>query len=131
MEQYIDETPWDGLRFGALNPPNSGELSNYSWNHHRYKIAIGPDRTAVERDGEVRFEANAGVVVRNYKLDPNTLSFSIRTLRSTNITTRELPSGTLLLNIDDQHAKSVVTRHGNVVFRIPAGEHHIVENWKQ
>ena len=27
-EQYIDETPWDGLRFGSLNPPEKGELSN-------------------------------------------------------------------------------------------------------
>jgi hypothetical protein len=131
MEQYIDETPWDGLRFGALNPHTSGDLSNYSRNHHRYKIAIGPDRTAVERDGEVRFEADAGVVVRNYKLEPTTLSFSIKTLRPTNITTRELTSGALLLNIDDQHAKSVVARHGSVVFRIPAGEHRIVEIWKQ
>jgi hypothetical protein len=131
MEQYIDETPWDGLRFGALNPHNSGDLSNYSWNHHRYKIAIGPDRTAVERDGQVRFEADAGVVVRNYKVDSATLSFSIKTLRPTNITTRELASGTLLLNIDDQHPKSVVARRGSAVFRIPAGEHRIIEIWKQ
>lgn len=131
LEQYMDETPWDGLRFGALNPPTSGELSNYSWNHHNYKIAIGPDRTAVERDGDVRFEANAGVVVRNYKLNSTTLSFSIKTLRSTNVTTRELSSGTLSLSIDDQQAKSVVARHGTAVFRIPAGEHRIVEIWKQ
>lgn len=131
LEQYMDETPWDGLRFGALNPRTSGELSNYSWNHHNYKIAIGPDRTAVEHDGEVRFEANAGVVVRHYKLNSTTLSFSIKTLRSTNVTTRELSSGTLSLSIDDQQAKSVVARHGSVAFRIPAGEHRIVEIWKQ
>jgi hypothetical protein len=127
----MDQTPWDGLRFGALNPHNSGDLSNYSLNHHRYRIAIGPDRTTVERDGEVRFDADAGVVVRNYKLDSTTLSFSIKTLRPTNITTRELASGTLLLNVDDQHAKSAAVRHGSVVFRIPAGEHRIVEIWKQ
>ena len=110
----MDKTSWDGLRFGALNPHTSGELSNDSWNHHNYKIAIGPDRTAVERDGDVRFEANAGVVVRNYKLDSTTLSFLIKTLRSTNVTTRELSSGTLSLSIDDQQAKSVVARRGSV-----------------
>ena len=25
MEQYMDETPWDGLRFGALNPHDTGD----------------------------------------------------------------------------------------------------------
>ena len=45
----------------------------------------------IERDGEVRFDANAGVVVRGYKLDSNGLSFTIKTPRPTNITTRELP----------------------------------------
>ena len=129
IEQYMDETPWDGLRFGALNPHTSGELSNYSWNNHRYNIAIGPDRTAVERDGIVRFEANAGVVVRNYKLSSNRLSFAIKTPRPTKITTREL-AGALSLKIDERPTKSVVVHHGNVVFAISAGEHRVVEVWK-
>jgi Trehalase len=129
IEQYMDETPWDGLRFGALNPHTSGELSNYTWNNHRYNIAIGPDRTAVESDGVVRFEANAGVVVRNYKLSSNRLSFAIKTPRPTKITTREL-AGALSLKIDERPAKSVVVRHGNVVFAISAGEHRVVEVWK-
>lgn len=59
MEQYLDENPWDGLRFGALNPKGSGHLTNILWNQHRYDITIGPDRTIVERDGKVSFEANA------------------------------------------------------------------------
>ena len=130
IEQYIDETPWDGLRFGALNPHASGELSNYSWDNHRYNIAIGPDRTAVERDGVVRFEANAGVVVRNYKLSSNRLSFAIKTPRPTKITTRELTSGALSLKIDERPTKSVVVHEENVVFAISAGEHRVVEVWK-
>jgi hypothetical protein len=129
IEQYMDETPWDGLRFGALNPHASGELSNYSWNNHRYNIAIGPDRTAVERDGVVRFEANAGVVVRNYELSSNRLSFAIKTARPTKITTREL-AGTLSLKIDERPTKSVIVHHGNVVFGISGGEHRVVEVWK-
>jgi hypothetical protein len=129
IEQYMDETPWDGLRFGALNPHASGELSNYSWNNHRYNITIGPDRTAVERDGVVRFEANAGVVVRNYELSSNRLSFAIKTARPTKITTREL-AGTLSLKIDERPTKSVIVHHGNVVFGISGGEHRVVEVWK-
>lgn len=130
LEQYMDETPWDGLRFGVLNPDSSGELSNYSWNHHGYDITIGPDRTAVERDGVIRFEANAGVVVRNYELRPNRLSFTITTLRPTKITTHELASGALSLNIDGQTSKSVVAQDENVVFAVSPGEHRVLEVWK-
>jgi hypothetical protein len=83
----------------------------------------------VESDGVVRFEANAGVVVRNYKLSSNRLSFAIKTPRPTKITTREL-AGALSLTIDERPTKSVVVHHGNVVFAISAGEHRVVEVWK-
>ena len=129
MEQYIDETPWDGLRFGALNSHAAGELSNVSWNHHRYDVAIGPDSTVVERDGEVRFEANAGVVVRNYKLNSTGLSFSIKTARPTNITTRELSSGSLSLIIDGQPSRTIAVQHGDVGFALTTGDHRIIEDW--
>jgi putative isomerase len=56
MEQYIDENPWDGLRFGALNPSESGELRNISWNDHSYDVVVGPKATSLTRDGELRFQ---------------------------------------------------------------------------
>ena len=31
LEQYIDMNPWEGLRFGAFNPPSSGELTGIAW----------------------------------------------------------------------------------------------------
>jgi hypothetical protein len=129
MEQYIDETPWDGFRFGALNPPADGALSNISWNHHRYDIAIGPGRTALTRDHEVRFEASAGVIVRKYALSSTTLSFAVKSLHATNITTREVMSGTLSLKIDDQPAKTMTVQRGGVSFAVPTGDHLVTETW--
>jgi hypothetical protein len=128
-EQYIDETPWDGLRFGSLSPADNGELSNISWNHHRYDIAIGADHTKMTRDGEVRFEATGGIVVRNYALDSHGLSFVAKAQRSVTITTRERPSGTLSLKVDDQPAKSTEVQHGSVSFTVPAGKHSVAETW--
>jgi len=128
-EQYIDETPWDGLRFGSLNPPENGELSNISWNHHGYDIAIGPNHTAMTRDRDVRFEATAGVVVRHYTLDSRGLSFAVKTARAVTITTRERPSGTFSLKVDDQPGKTVEVQHGGVSFTVPAGEHLVAETW--
>ena len=128
-EQYIDEEPWDGFRFGSLNPPEPGSLSNINWNHHRYDIAIGPDHTAMTRDQEVRFEANAGVIVRKYTLDSRGLSFAIKAARPVTITTRERPSGTFSLTIDDQPGQTVPAEHGGASFTVPAGEHSVAETW--
>jgi hypothetical protein len=33
-EEYIDENPWEGLRFGALNPASSGEFHGAVWENH-------------------------------------------------------------------------------------------------
>jgi hypothetical protein len=84
----------------------------------------------VEVDGVTRFQANAGVVLRNYELGANRLSFTVTTPRSTKITTREPASGALSVNIDGHPLKSVVPQGGNITFAIPAGEHDIVQIWK-
>src|SRR5262249_13773320 len=36
MEEYIDENPWEGLRFGALNPPSDGTFHGVQWDGHSY-----------------------------------------------------------------------------------------------
>jgi hypothetical protein len=97
--QYIDENPWDGLRFGALNPPQEDTFRGAVWENHYYDITIGPRLTALARDGK-RFEANAGVVVRKYDVAPTRLSFTTDTTRRVKITTVEFDSGTLSLRVD-------------------------------
>ncbi len=129
MEQYIDETPWDGFRFGALNPPADGDLSNITWNHHHYDIAIGPARTTLTRDHKVRFEASAGVIVRRYTLSSTNFSFAVKSLHTTNITTREVTSGSLSLKIDDQPARTMTVQRGGVSFAVPGGDHLVTETW--
>jgi len=129
IEQYLDDTPWDGLRFGALNPPGNGELSNVRFNGHRYDIAIGPDHLAVKRDGEVRLEATAGIVVRNYSIDADRFTFTVKATKPVSLTTRERASGTLSLKIDEESAQTMTVHEGNVAFQVPAGEHRITETW--
>ena len=58
IEQYIDENPWEGLRFGALDPPADGEFYGALWANRRYDVAIGPHGTALRMDGKPRFEAD-------------------------------------------------------------------------
>jgi len=129
MEQFIDENPWDGLRFGALQPPREGQLLGVTWKDHRYDVTIGPALTSIRRDGQTRFEANAGVVVRNYSVAPDSLSFSIRTVRPTRVETMETKSGNVSLLIDGRPAQRVAGRNEGVAFTVPAGSHSISETW--
>jgi hypothetical protein len=130
MEQYIDETPWDGLRFGALNPAAEGGLFGVAWNNHHYDVQIGPKHTVIKRDGVVRFEADAGVVIRRYKTDLTGITFMVKTLQRCHVTTRESPSRTLSLAIDKRPARALTVRNGGVTFTLDPGEHHIAATWK-
>ena len=108
LEQYIDKNPWEGLRFGALSPAASGELRGSTWDGHTYDVAIGPERTALRRDGTICFQANAGVVVRRYQVGSSGLSFSIKSEKGVRITTGEFDTGDLYLRIDgSQRGRSV------------------------
>ncbi|HLQ13363.1 MAG TPA: trehalase family glycosidase [Steroidobacteraceae bacterium] len=129
MEQFIDENPWDGLRFGALQPRREGQLLGVKWKEHRYDVTIGPALTSVRRDGQARFAANAGVVVRNYGVTSDGLSFSIKTTRTTRIETMETKSGSVSLVVDGGSARHLPVRDGIVAFAVPAGSHSISETW--
>ena len=129
MEQFIDENPWDGLRFGALQPPLEGQLLGVMWKQHRYDVTIGPALTSVRRDGQTRFEADAGVVVRDYSLAPNGLSFSLKAARVTRVRTMESGSVAVSLAVDGGPASHVPAQNGVVTFTVPAGSHSISETW--
>ena len=125
LEQYIDMNPWEGLRFGVLGPASSGEFRGSRWNGHAYDVAIGPDRTALSRDGAMRFQANAGVVVRQYQVGSSTLSFSIKSEKGLRITTSEFEAGEYYLSVDGKADGKVSVTQGRATFDVPAGEHRI------
>ena len=129
MEQFIDETPWDGLRFGALQPTHEGRLLNILWSGHHYDVTIGPNLTSVKRDGHTRFEADAGVIVRNYKLDSNVLSFTLKAARTVTVKTMEGGTHAVSIVIDGNPSARTVVQNGTVTFKLPAGSHIITERW--
>ena len=125
LEQYIDKNPWEGLRFGALSPAASGEFRGSTWDGHTYDVAIGPERTALSRDGSIRFEANAGVVVRQYQVGPSALSFKVKSDKLARLTTSEFDSGEFSLKIDSKATSRIIVRQGRGSFEIPPGEHSV------
>ena len=125
LEQYIDMNPWEGLRFGALDPPAQGEFHRAVWGHHTYDVTVGPRRTALERDGRERFSADAGVVVRNYMASETKLTFNINASRPVAVDTGEFETGEFHLQIDGRTAENLPVVQGHGRFLVPAGEHDI------
>ena len=125
LEQYIDLNPWEGLRFGALNPAVEGDFQRAVWGNHTFAVSVGPNRTALTRDKALRFEVNGGVVVRDYQLSGPLLTFSLNAPRAVTVVTQEFEDGELKLKIDDKPAGQVPVRQGRGQFEVPAGEHKV------
>ena len=113
------------MRFGILSPPSEGEFHGAIWGGHRYDIIIGPQRTALVRDGQLRFEANAGVVVRTYQTEANRISFSLTSERGARVTIAEFSSGEFQVKIDGKAAGKLNVTGGRLNFEVPPGEHRV------
>jgi hypothetical protein len=125
LEQYIDVNPWDGLRFGALDPSASGKFRGARWQGHVYDVSIAPTLTKLVRDGTTRFQAGRGVVVRGYSVEPSAVSFTIHSKKSARVATEEFASGTVRLEIDGRESGRVMVLNGQANFSVPAGVHKI------
>jgi len=125
LNQYIDENPWDGLRFGALAPPSRGEFLAGAWGGHDYRVSIGPEKTSMARDGRIRLEATSGVVVRQYRVESSGLSFTLNSERGSRVAAAEFDSGDLRLMIDGKAAGRLSVQDGRAIFDLPPGEHAV------
>jgi Mannosylglycerate hydrolase MGH1-like glycoside hydrolase domain len=125
LDQYIDVNPWEGLRFGALNPPSGGTFGKVIWGNHTFEVAVGRRLTKLRRDGKDRFEVDAGVVVRNYEAGPSRLSFRINAEQNAKLTTDEFETGSLKLRIDGSPHGEISISNGRAGFDVPAGKHEV------
>lgn len=113
------------MRFGALNPRSSGEFHGIPWEGHIYDVTIGPDKTVLKRDGTIRFEADAGIVVREYEVKPERISFDVKSEKPVHIAIHEFGSGTFQINIDGKSAGRLQQPQGSGKLNVPAGTHTV------
>ena len=95
------------------------------WGGHEYEVAIGPEKTAMTRDGRLRFEATGGVVIRQYQFESSRLSFTLNSEQGSKVTTEEFDSGELSVRIDRKSSVTISVREGRLKFDVPPGEHAV------
>ncbi len=124
VEEYLDFTPTDGLRFGMLKPERSGRLTGIEVQGRRYDVEVSSSRTALFEEGRKIVEADRGAVFRRFLYSEPEVSFHVKTLDPTGIRVRMLKSGRYQLLIDG-HENDLF--NGNSArFDVGAGEHVVL-----
>ncbi|MGA9306187.1 MAG: hypothetical protein WBW31_12370, partial [Candidatus Sulfotelmatobacter sp.] len=126
LEQLMDANPWDGLRFGALDPGAQGRLDRVTWQDHIYSVSVGGGKTEVARDGRVRLQADAGIVVRSYEKSSSRVSMRIESKRDFQLAISEFDAGPVKVVIDAKSVLRLKLTEGTASFAVPRGE-HVVE----
>jgi hypothetical protein len=124
MEEYMDFTPWDGFRFGMIQPERGGKLSRLFIQGRHYDIEISGKKVKLKEEGKVILEAKKAAVFRRFLYSENEVAFDITTLKSNEINVKLLTRGRFQIEIDDQPAEIFEGQSRKI--KIPEGEHRVL-----
>ncbi|UCD23147.1 MAG: hypothetical protein JSW51_08780 [Gemmatimonadota bacterium] len=74
IEEFIDVTPWDGLRIGTLAPPPDSTLKNISLCNHIWSVSLSAEGLRITVDGEAMLQTQGVVVLRHVELQEESLA---------------------------------------------------------
>lgn len=123
LEEYLDFTPWQGFRFGILNPEEQGKLSRVFIHGRHYDVEVSPFELKLKEEGRVIFRANGGAVIRQFLYSEHEISFEIKSLKKRKIKIKFITKGKYHLLIDGELKK--IFKGKSVKFSVP-GEDHTV-----
>jgi glycogen debranching enzyme len=119
IEEFIDSTPWDGLRVGTLTPPLSSKIKNVVLNGRRWDILLSPEGYRVDVDGKGLLYSTGPLVLRHLEVAVGQISAETLSTEPISLAVN-LHASQLHLTIDgrerDVPAQDV---------RLPAGTHRI------
>ena len=124
LEEYMDFNPWDGFRFGMIQPEKRGKLSRLFIQGRHYDIEVAPKRVRLREEGRVILEANMAAVFRRFLYSESEVAFDVKTLKKTEIRINFLSKGRYQIEVDNQPAEIFEGR--STKFKIPEGEHNVL-----
>jgi hypothetical protein len=124
LEEYLDFTPWEGFRFGMLQPEDDGKLSRISIQGRHYDVEVSDSETKLTEEGKEIFRADGGVVVRHFLYSEGEISFEIKSLEKRKIKIPFLKKGKYQLLIDNLERD--IFKGKSIKFEISEGEHSVL-----
>jgi neutral trehalase len=124
LEEYLDFTPWEGFRFGVLDPERKGRLNRLSIQGRHYQVEVSRSETKLKEEDKEIIKANGAAVFRHFLYSENEVSFEIKSLKTRDIQARFLKKGKYQLLVDNQISK--VFEGDSLKFTVPEGEHTVL-----
>jgi neutral trehalase len=124
LEEYLDFTPWEGFRFGVLDPERRGKLSRLSIQGRHYQVEVSRSETKLKEEDKEIIKANGAAVFRHFLYSENEVSFEIKSLKSREVQVRFLKKGKYQLLLDNQINK--IFEDDSQKFKVPEGEHAVL-----
>jgi hypothetical protein len=124
LEEYMDFTPWDGFRFGMIQPEKGGKLSRLFIQGRHYDIEVSRKKVKLKEEGRVILEAKKAAVFRRFLYSENEVAFDVSSLRKNQIKINLLTKGRFQIEIDSQPAEIFEGRSKKI--EIPEGEHRVL-----
>jgi len=123
VEEYLDFAPWEGFRFGMIDPEDRGRLSRIFIQGRHYDIDVSSKEIKLREEGREILRANGSAVFRHFLYSENEVSFEIRVPVEREISIQFLSRGKYNLLLDDQPRDTIKGRSARI--KIPKGEHSV------
>jgi len=124
VEEYLDFTPWEGFRFGILDPEEKGKLRRLAIQGRHYQVEVSPSETKLIEEDEEIIRASGGAVFRHFLYSENEVSFEFKSLKPRELRIRFLKKGKYQMLVDNQ--LKMVFRGDTLRFQLPDGEHAVL-----
>jgi len=123
IEELIDISPWDGLRFGSLGMEKAS-IVNVRIGKDTYDVLTNPTELKLKRNGQLVFLTDSKAVVRHFVNEDKVISFHITTKKAAKITL-PIKKGNSV-KMDGKPLLFQQVSEGKVTFGVEAGKHSVL-----
>jgi len=124
LEEYLDFTPWEGFRFGMINPEEKGKLSRMSILGRHYEVDVSRALVRLKEEDREILRTNGSAVFRRFLYSENEISFEIHAIERRDIRVQFLVEGKYQVLVDDEVVSLPKGRSCRI--RVPEGDHFVL-----
>jgi len=124
VEEFLDFTPWEGFRFGAINPEKKGKLSRIAIQGRQYDVEVSSGKIRLWEEGKEIVRTNGSAVFRRFLYSKNAVSFEIKCLGPREVKIRFLAKGEYELILDNKVRR--LFKGNSFKMEVPEGEHTVL-----
>jgi hypothetical protein len=124
VEEYLDFTPWEGFRFGILDPEEKGKLARMAIQGRHYDLEVSNSATKLKEQDREIVRADGGAVFRHFLYSENEVSFEFKSLKKRDVQVRFLKEGKYQVLIDGR--LKTIFKGDSQEIEVPDGEHSVL-----